>query len=165
MTAYRRFEPWSPEEDAQVLAYVPHTGLTLRDVAAELGRTYFACRRRRKDLLAGRVEAAGAHECARCRAPLPEGRQHGYCEKCKGDASRANQRSYYQRNREATLPAASRNRRRWQPGEDARLLAGALTVAVARELQRTLAACQDRRLVLTHRIQEHGHDQRDCGAA
>lgn len=79
----RRYRYWTAEEDRALLAYEPGKGLSLRDVALSLNRTYYACRARRKELLANRIQPGGRYSCVLCFEPLPEGQKRGYCPSCR----------------------------------------------------------------------------------
>lgn len=158
MGADRNHSYWTEDEDRALLAYKPHQGETLRDVAARLGRSYYACRHRRKELLAGRIKPGERRPCVRCDGELPEGRKHGFCDECSSDAYRAAQRRSYHRQREAALPFAANLGVHWSPEDEAVLMAGGqATVQLARKLGRTPAACVTHRAVVRSRsVNGHG---------
>lgn len=136
---------WTPQEDRLLLEFQPAPARNLRDLAQELGRTYYAVRGRRKALQAGHVQPAAEPCCLGCGAKLPEGRHHGCCERCRlTHQRRSNRRRYLM----GSLSTSGKAGRRWQPWteeDDRRVLQEPLTLNLARELGRTMKSCTVRR--------------------
>lgn len=135
---------WTREEDEALTRFVPYQGRSLRDLARELGRTYYATRLRRKALLAGHVTPGGP-TCDLCSAPLKDGRRHGHCEDCRTARAQENNLVRYKSGSLATRGVAQRKWSRWTAADDAKLLSEPLSIALARDLGRTLKSCSVRR--------------------
>lgn len=144
----RQYQRWRAAEDRALLAHDPSTGETLRELAARLGRTYYACRIRRKALRSGTLSPGQRSACTLCSRPLPEGRKPGHCTRCKRAVAHEAAAAAHRRTLEETLPTASRRHRLWTAEEDAEVLARPPDVEMAKRLGRTVGSCQLRRFML-----------------
>lgn len=139
--APRRYLYWTAAEDQALLEHRPGRGPSLRELAEELGRTYYAARRRRKDLASGRLSPGGAHRCSRCESLLPERQKHGHCPACRAapDKPRTSRTP-------EEIASATNAGLRWKPLDDAILMSSpTVTLPQAHNLGRTQSACWARR--------------------
>lgn len=129
-----------------MLAFSPRRrGPSLRDIARDLDRTYYATRLRRKVLLNGKVQPVGPPACPACDEPLAPGRHHGLCDDCRRDRQRAGYRYRYRASVLASHGAADRKWMRWRAEDDVRLTTEPLTLDLAWQLGRTMKSCIVRR--------------------
>lgn len=138
---------WTVEEDMRLLRFKAGPGRTLRALAEELGRTYYACRTRRKLLTSEKIRPGQAmlpRKCRGCQAPLPPGRPR-YCESCRKRALLKSYRMRYRSGSLATIGAAHNRFARWSDEDDQVLMSGKVTISLARRLGRTLKSCYARR--------------------
>lgn len=145
---------WTDQEDLRLRDFVAGGGVTLRDLAQELGRTYYACRTRRKLLISGQIKPGQAllpRKC-RCGNPIPQGSRSRRCEACRKRSLLQSYKVRYRSGSEATQGAAKNRFSRWTEEDDALLLQQPITIGLARRLGRTLKSCYARRERLARRF-------------